>query len=85
MDWGFFAANPGDNKLLREETVYPSNKYYYFAMGEDVVFRFLWVLGLVLKKVRQEGEWWDDLGAGDLCASRGGHHRAAGGRGRPQV
>ena len=23
MDWGFFAANAGENTLLREETVYP--------------------------------------------------------------
>ena len=51
MDWGFFAANPGENRLLREETVYPSTTYYYLAMAEDIILRLLWVLGLVLKKV----------------------------------
>ena len=70
MDWGFFAANAGENTLLREETVYPrsnfvllkkkhllfiilfSTRYYYLAMAEDIIFRLLWVLGLVLKQVQ---------------------------------
>jgi len=50
MDWGFFAANAGENTLLREETVYPSTLYYYLAMAEDIILRLLWVVGLILKQ-----------------------------------
>jgi hypothetical protein len=51
MDWGFFASDPGENKWLREETVYPSTTYYYLAGIQDVILRFLWVPALFLKKV----------------------------------
>jgi len=50
MDWGFFADNAGDNKFLREETVYSSKNYYYFAIVEDLIIRFSWVYILVLKE-----------------------------------
>ena len=29
-----------------------STRYYYLAMAEDIIFRLLWVLGLVLKQVQ---------------------------------
>ena len=35
-----------DSKALLHST-----KYYYLSMAEDIIFRLLWVLGLVLKKV----------------------------------
>lgn len=44
LDWGLFAKNAGDNKLLREQTVYQYKAYYYFAMVEDLVLRFAWTL-----------------------------------------
>jgi len=50
MDWGFFSKEDGGNKYLREELVYPNTWVYYWAMVQDVVLRFLWTLGLVLKK-----------------------------------
>ena len=51
MDWGFFSKEDGGNKYLREELVYPNTWVYYWAMVQDVVLRFLWTIGLVLKKV----------------------------------
>eukprot|EP00092_Neocalanus_flemingeri_P019686 GFUD01021321.1.p1 GENE.GFUD01021321.1~~GFUD01021321.1.p1 ORF type:complete len:609 (-),score=153.00 GFUD01021321.1:1150-2838(-) len=51
MDWGFFAAGAGDNRFLREEIVYSSKGYYYFAIVEDLVLRFSWAYKLILKEV----------------------------------
>ena len=51
MDWGFFTAGAGDNRFLREEIVYSSKGYYYFAIIEDLVLRFSWAYQLVLKEV----------------------------------
>lgn len=39
MDWGLFDRNAGENKFLREEVVYSSKGYYYFAIVEDFVLR----------------------------------------------
>ncbi|KAK3928394.1 Xenotropic and polytropic retrovirus receptor 1 [Frankliniella fusca] len=48
MDWGFFDTIQGENKFLREETVYSSNTFYYFAIVEDFVLRWIWALGFFL-------------------------------------
>ena len=50
MDWGFFTSGAGENKFLREEIVYSSTSYYYFAIVEDLVLRFSWAISLVLKE-----------------------------------
>ena len=50
MDWGFFAAGAGENRFLREEIVYSSKSYYYFAIIEDLVLRFSWAMALALKE-----------------------------------
>ncbi len=42
MDWGLFDKNSGENKFLREEIVYSSKRYYYFAIVEDAVLRYLY-------------------------------------------
>ena len=52
MDFGFFAVKEGANKYLREELVYPSRKIYYGIIIEDILLRLVWIVGLVLKKVR---------------------------------
>lgn len=44
MDWGLLDKNAGENTFLREETVYRSKAFYYFAMIEDLIFRLLWTL-----------------------------------------
>lgn len=48
MDWGLFDKKAGDNKYLREEIVYSSTGYYYFAIVEDFILRFGWALNLSL-------------------------------------
>jgi len=48
MDWGFFAATAGDNRFLRDELVYSSSGYYYFAIFEDLVLRFSWAYQILL-------------------------------------
>ena len=64
-DWGFLDQNPGDNPLLREEMVYNSKIYYYFAILEDFVLRFRWSVGIALKETGNIsgsfGEWLSTL------------------------
>jgi len=50
MDWGFFASGAGDNRFLREEVVYSSKSYYYFAILEDLILRFNWAIQIALKE-----------------------------------
>ncbi|KAL6425601.1 hypothetical protein ACFW04_009620 [Cataglyphis niger] len=51
LDWGLFDSNPGENKFLREEIVYSSPYYYYFAMVEDFILRFGWAFSLSLTEM----------------------------------
>lgn len=51
MDWGLFDKNAGDNTFLREEIVYSSPGYYYFAIFEDLMLRFGWVLSISLTEM----------------------------------
>ncbi|KAL1117232.1 hypothetical protein AAG570_004558 [Ranatra chinensis] len=51
MDWGLFDKKAGDNKFLREEVVYSYNGYYYFAIVEDLILRFGWVLSMSLTEM----------------------------------
>ncbi|XP_058806050.1 xenotropic and polytropic retrovirus receptor 1 homolog [Phymastichus coffea] len=48
MDWGLLDSNAGENKFLREEVVYSSASFYYFAIIEDLVIRFLWIPSFAL-------------------------------------
>ncbi|XP_065090148.1 solute carrier family 53 member 1 [Ochlerotatus camptorhynchus] len=48
MDWGLFEAKANDNKFLRDEVVYSSNWFYYFAIVEDLILRFGWTLSMSL-------------------------------------
>lgn len=52
MDWGLFDKAAGENKLLREEIVYSSTFFYYFAIIEDFVLRFVWALSLYLTEMQ---------------------------------
>ncbi|GAB1602788.1 xenotropic and polytropic retrovirus receptor 1-like [Argonauta hians] len=58
MDWGLLEKTNGENKFLREECVYTYSGYYYFAILEDFILRFIWTLkvtiidqGMVQKEV----------------------------------
>ncbi|XP_063703623.1 solute carrier family 53 member 1 [Culicoides brevitarsis] len=48
MDWGLFDKNAGENTFLREEIVYSSTFFYYFAIIEDLLLRFAWALSFYL-------------------------------------
>ncbi|XP_011299289.1 xenotropic and polytropic retrovirus receptor 1 homolog [Fopius arisanus] len=48
MDWGLLDSNAGENKFLREEVVYSSAGFYYFAIIEDFLLRFIWIASFVL-------------------------------------
>ncbi|OXU28573.1 hypothetical protein TSAR_004785 [Trichomalopsis sarcophagae] len=43
MDWGLLDGNAGENRFLREEV-----SFYYFAIIEDFLLRFVWILSFVL-------------------------------------
>lgn len=48
MDWGLLSVGPSsENSLLRDEIVY-SPGFYYFAIIEDLVLRFIWVPSFLL-------------------------------------
>ncbi|XP_047098498.1 xenotropic and polytropic retrovirus receptor 1 isoform X2 [Schistocerca piceifrons] len=51
MDWGLFDKKAGDNKYLREEIVYSSTWFYYFAIVEDFILRFGWALSMSLTEM----------------------------------
>ncbi|XP_024217682.1 solute carrier family 53 member 1 isoform X2 [Halyomorpha halys] len=55
MDWGLFDSASGENKFLREEIVYSSKGFYYFAIIEDLVLRFLWVPSFILTQNKYVG------------------------------
>ncbi|XP_014215114.1 xenotropic and polytropic retrovirus receptor 1 homolog [Copidosoma floridanum] len=48
MDWGLLDGSAGENKFLREEVVYSSAGFYYFAIIEDFILRFVWILSFLL-------------------------------------
>ena len=60
MDWGLMDKNT-ENTLLREETVYSSKNYYYFAIIEDFILRFGWTVSISLAQIGffedQHKEW----------------------------
>ncbi|XP_038063830.1 xenotropic and polytropic retrovirus receptor 1 homolog [Patiria miniata] len=47
MDWGLLEIS-AESKLLRKEIVY-WDKYYYFAMVEDFLLRFIWTVSVSLE------------------------------------
>ncbi|XP_066586016.1 solute carrier family 53 member 1-like isoform X2 [Prorops nasuta] len=51
LDWGLFDKSAGENKFLREEIVYSSPYYYYFAIIEDFILRFGWAFSLSLTEM----------------------------------
>ena len=50
MDWGFFDKNAGENKFLRDQIVYPSKYYYYLAILENILFRYIWIINVFNKR-----------------------------------
>ncbi|XP_075157386.1 solute carrier family 53 member 1-like [Haematobia irritans] len=52
MDWGLFDKNAGENTFLREEIVYSSTGFYYFAIIEDLLLRFSWALSFYITEMK---------------------------------
>lgn len=52
MDWGLLDKNAGENTFLREEIVYSSTFFYYFAIIEDFVLRFTWSISIYLTEYK---------------------------------
>ncbi|XP_067950086.1 solute carrier family 53 member 1-like isoform X2 [Watersipora subatra] len=50
MDWGLLDRNAGENRLLREETVYRYRAYYYLAMLQDLLLRFSWTITMTVSE-----------------------------------
>ncbi|KAG7202378.1 hypothetical protein KM043_018697 [Ampulex compressa] len=48
MDWGLLDSNAGENRFLREEVVYSAAGFYYFAIIEDFILRFVWIASFIL-------------------------------------
>jgi signal transduction histidine kinase len=49
MDWGLIDPRaPKDAPFLREEMIYGSRWYYYFAIVEDFILRLSWVMNVSL-------------------------------------
>ncbi|XP_055527138.1 xenotropic and polytropic retrovirus receptor 1 [Wyeomyia smithii] len=61
MDWGLFDKNAGENTFLREEIVYSTPFFYYFAIVEDLVLRFAWGVSFALTE--------NNVVSGDLMTS----------------
>jgi len=61
MDWGFFDKNAGENKYLREQIVYPAKSYYYFAIGQDFILRFFWLVRLYDMSLSRKTESYKEV------------------------
>ncbi|CAF1255792.1 unnamed protein product [Adineta ricciae] len=62
MDWGLFHKNAGENRFLRDHIIYPSKKYYYYAMVQDVVFRYSWTINIFIQFHTAAAEYSDVVG-----------------------
>lgn len=52
MDWGLFDSSASkEYRCLREEIVYSTPNFYYFAIVEDFILRFAWTLSVSLTEV----------------------------------
>jgi hypothetical protein len=45
-DWGLFDKNAGKNKFLRDELVYSSKAFYYYAIIQDIVLQYIWIINI---------------------------------------
>ncbi|XP_065210081.1 solute carrier family 53 member 1 [Planococcus citri] len=51
MDWGLLTySENAENKFLREEIVYSSPTWYYLAIVEDFILRFIWIITFMLSE-----------------------------------
>ncbi|CAM4807182.1 unnamed protein product [Rotaria magnacalcarata] len=62
MDYGLFDKNAGENKYLREQIIYSSKAYYYVAIIENIVFRYIWIINIFLYFDTSAAEYADIVG-----------------------
>ncbi|CAF3751375.1 unnamed protein product [Adineta steineri] len=62
MDWGFFDKNAGENKFLRDQIVYPSKFYYYAAIIQNIIFRYIWLINVFMQFRTRFAEYSDIIG-----------------------
>lgn len=62
MDYGFFDKNAGENKYLRDQIIYSSKAYYYAAIIENILFRFIWIVNVFIVFDTSAAEYADIFG-----------------------
>lgn len=62
MDWGLFHKNAGENRFLRDHLIYSSKNYYYYAIIQDIVFRYSWTINIFIQFHSGAAEYSDVLG-----------------------
>jgi hypothetical protein len=61
-DWGFFNKNAGENKFLRDHLVYSSKAFYYYAIIQDIILRYIWVINIFVYFRTDTAEYSDVIG-----------------------
>ena len=62
MDWGFFDKNTEENPLLRNQIVYGSKSYYYLAIAQNILFRYIWMVNIFVHFRTYAAEYADVIG-----------------------
>jgi hypothetical protein len=62
MDWGLFHKNAGENKFLRDQLVYSSKIYYYYAIIQDIILRYIWTINIFVQFYTPTAEYSDVIG-----------------------
>ena len=61
-DWGFFDKNAGENRFLRDQLVYSSKFFYYYAIIQDIIFRYIWMINIFVYFQTDTAEYADVIG-----------------------
>ncbi|CAF3922687.1 unnamed protein product [Adineta steineri] len=64
MDWGLFDKNAGENRFLRDHIIYSSKNYYYYAIIQEIVFRYSWTINIFIQFHSGAAEYADVTGFG---------------------
>ncbi len=62
MSWGLFDKNADKNRFLRDHLVYSSKYYYYFAIVQDIILRYIWVINIFTQFTTGTAEYSDMTG-----------------------
>lgn len=74
MDWGLIDPKaPKEAPFLREEMIYGSKWYYYFAILEDFILRLSWVMNVSLAEAWSDYYLFPCLSSVLLCYFDSGH------------